>query len=137
MNLASQKELDLVQMAGGAVPPVCRLLDYGKYKYDALKKEKELRKAQKIIETKEVHLSMTIEEYDIDYRVKNAIKFLQAGDKVKVVLRMNGRQQAYAGKAKEIVKDFVGRVSEYGSTEKDPEHLGRNVFVVINPKKNA
>ena len=135
LALAEDRELDLVLMSPSAKPPVCKLLNYGKYKYEAMKKEKELKKAQKVVETKEVRLSMTIEEYDIDYRVKNAIKFLQGGDKVKVTLKMKGRQQSYSARAVEIIKDFVGRVSDYGFIEKEPEIAGKNIFVVINPKK--
>lgn len=122
-------------MSGGTVPPVCKILDYGKFKYDALKKDKEIKKSQKVIETKEVKLSMTIMEYDIAYRISSATKFLQEGNKVKVSLRMNGREQAYVKKAIEIVKDFCNRLSDVGTTEKEPEHLGRNVFVIISPKK--
>ncbi len=135
-STAESKGLDLVMMSGAAKPPVCKILNYGKFKYEAIKKDKEVRKAQKIVETRELRLSMTIEEYDIAYRVKNAIKFLQAGDKVKLVLRMKGRQQAYTARAIEIMKDFVSRVAEYGYTEKDPEVTGRIIFVVINPKKS-
>ena len=136
MSLAEEKGLDLVLMAGNSKPPVCRLLNYGKFKYDAIKKEKEIKKAQKIVETKEVHLSMTIDEHDISYRVTSAIKFLQNGDKVKVALRMKGREQAYANKAVEVVKDFVARLSEYGAMDKEPEKVGRNIFAIVNPKKN-
>lgn len=135
MSMAEEKGLDLVLMAGNSKPPVCRLLNYGKFKYDALKKEKEIRKSQKIIETKEVHLSMTIDEHDIAYRVTSAIKFLQNGDKVKVALRMKGREQAYSNKAIEIVKEFISRLSEYGSLDKEPEKVGRNIFAIVNPKK--
>lgn len=122
-------------MAGNSNPAVCRLLNYGKFKYDALKKEKEIKKSQKIIETKEVRLSMTIEEHDIKYRLANAQKFLKNGDKVKVSLRMKGREQAYVKKAIEIVKDFCSRLSEFGSLDKEPEHAGRNIFAVITPNK--
>ncbi len=122
-------------MAGNSNPAVCRLLNYGKFKYDALKKEKEIKKSQKIIETKEVRLSMTIEEHDIKYRLSNAEKFLKNGDKVKVSLRMKGREQAYVKKAIEIVKDFCSRLSEFGSLDKEPEHVGRNIFAVITPNK--
>lgn len=134
MAKAEEKGLDLVMMSGASKPPVCKILNYGKYKYEAIKKEKEIRKAQKIVEIKEVRLSMTIEEYDIEYRVKSAIKFLQAGDKVKLTLKMKGRQQAYSARAVEIINDFVSRLSDYGYTEKAPESAGRNVFVVVNPK---
>ncbi len=137
LSIAEGKGLDLVMMSGASKPPVCKILNYGKYKYEATKKEKELRKAQKKIEVKEIKLSMTIEEYDTAYRVKNAIKFLQGGDKVKVSLRMRGRQQAYSKRAIEIIKDFVARVGEYGFTEKEPEIAGPNIFVIISPKKNA
>lgn len=136
MAKAEEKGLDLVMMAGNSKPPVCRLLNYGKFKYDALKKEKEIRKAQKIVETKEIHLSMTINEHDIAYRVTSAIKFLQNGDKVKIALRMKGREQAYANKGVELVKEFANRLSEFGSMDKEPEKVGRNIFAVVNPKKN-
>ncbi len=136
LSLAQSKDLDLVMMSGASKPPVCKILNYGKFKYDAVKKDKEIRKSQKVVETKEVQLSMTIEEYDIAYRVKNACKFLQGGNKVKVTLKMKGRQQAYASRAIEIIKDFVSRVSECGFIEKEPEIAGRNAFVVITPKKN-
>lgn len=135
LEIAEERGYDLVLMSGASVPPVCKLLNYGKFKYEALKKEKEMKKSQKIIETKEVRLSMTIEEHDIAYRVSSATKFLKEGNKVKVTLRMKGREQAYVKKAIEVVKDFCARVSEFGLTEKEPELLGRNVFVVISPKK--
>ena len=122
-------------MSGNAVPPTCKLMNYGKYKYDSIKKEKEMKKSQKIIETKEVRLSMTIEEHDIAYRISSATKFLKDGNKVKVSLRMQGREQAYVKKAIEVVKDFCARLAEFGTTEKEPELLGRNIFVIISPKK--
>lgn len=122
-------------MSAGSVPPVCKILNYGKFKYDALKKDKEIKKSQKIIETKEVRLSMTIDEHDILYRVSSTTKFLKDGDKVKVSLKMRGREQAYVKKGIEIVKDFCARLDEVGQLEKEPELVGRNIFVVISPKK--
>ena len=133
--IAEEKGLDLVLMAGNSTPAVCRLLNYGKFKYDALKKEKEIKKSQKIVETKEVRLSMTIEEHDIQYRLASAQKFLKGGDKVKVSLKMKGREQAYVVKGIEIVKDFCSRLKEYGTLDKEPEHVGRNIFAVITPNK--
>lgn len=135
LAIAEEKGLDLVMMSGGTTPPVCKLLDYGKFKYDAIKKDKEIKKSQKIIETKEVRLSMTIDEHDIAYRISSATKFLKEGNKVKVSLRMKGREQAYVKKAIEVVKDFCARLDEFGTLDKEPELLGRNVFVVISPKK--
>lgn len=122
-------------MSSGTNPPVCKILNYGKFKYDALKKDKEIKKSQKIVETKEVRLSMTIDEHDKTYRISNMIKFLQEGNKVKISLRMKGREQAYVKKAIEIVKEFCDRVAEYGTADKDPELLGKNIFVVVSPKK--
>ena len=135
LSKAEEKGLDLVLMSGGTVPPVCKILNYGKFKYDAIKKDKEIKKAQKIIETKEVRLSMTIDEHDKIYRISNATKFLQEGNKVKISLRMKGREQAYVKKAIEIVKDFCSRLEEFGTIDKEPELVGRNIFVVISPKK--
>lgn len=122
-------------MSSGTNPPVCKILNYGKFKYDALKKDKEIKKSQKIVETKEVRLSMTIDEHDKTYRISNMIKFLQEGNKVKISLRMKGREQAYVKKAIEIVKEFCDRVAEYGTVDKEPELLGKNIFVVVSPKK--
>ena len=134
-SIAEEQGLDLVLMAGNSTPAVCRLLNYGKFKYEALKKEKEIKKAQKIVETKEVRLSMTIEEHDIQYRLSNAQKFLKNGDKVKVSLKMKGREQAYVKKGIEIVKDFCSKLSQFGSLDKEPEHVGRNIFATLTPNK--
>lgn len=134
-SIAEEQGLDLVLMAGNSTPAVCRLLNYGKFKYEALKKEKEIKKAQKIVETKEVRLSMTIEEHDIEYRLSNAQKFLKNGDKVKVSLKMKGREQAYVKKGIEIVKDFCAKLSQFGSLDKEPEQVGRNIFATLTPNK--
>ncbi len=122
-------------MNGGAKPAVCKLMDYGKYKFDAIKKEKELKKNQKTIEVKEIQLSMTISDHDIAYRVTNAKKFLSDGNKVKISLRMRGRQQAYAKTCIEVVKNFAAKLEDVGTCEKEPEVNGRNIIVVVSPKK--
>lgn len=122
-------------MAPNAKPVVCKIMDYSKYKFDALKKEKELKKNQKIIEVKEIQLSMTIGEHDISYRVTNAKKFLAEGNKVKLVLRMRGRQQVYTDTCVKVVKDFVSRLEGSGYTEKEPEIAGRNIIVIVLPVK--
>ena len=122
-------------MNGGAKPAVCKLMDYGKYKFDAIKKEKELKKNQKTIEVKEIQLSMTISDHDIAYRVTNAKKFLSDGNKVKISLRMRGRQQAYAKACIEVVKNFAAKLEDVGTCEKEPEVNGRNIIVVVSPKK--
>ncbi len=134
-NEADKAGLDLVLMSPNGNPPVCKLMDYGKYKFDTLKKEKEIRKNQKISEIKEIQLSMRIDDYHISFKLKNAQKILQDGDKVKVSLRMRGREQAYSKNAVEIVKKFVSDLADYGFIEKEPVIMGKNVSVVINPKK--
>lgn len=134
-DIADKGGFDLVLMSPNANPPVCKLMDYGKYKFDTLKKEKEIRKNQKISEIKEIQLSMRIDDYHISFKLKNAQKILQDGDKVKVSLRMRGREQAYSKNAVEIVKKFVADLADYGFVEKEPAIMGKNVFVVINPKK--
>ena len=135
LAIADEKDLDLVLMNASSKPAVCKLMDYGKYKFDAIKKEKELKRNQKIIEVKEIQLSMTISDHDIAYRVTNAKKFLSEGNKVKVSLRMRGRQQAYAKTCIEVVKNFVSKLEDAGTTDKEPEVNGRNIIVVVNPKK--
>lgn len=134
-QIADNEGLDLVLMNGNGSPAVCKLMDYGKFKFDSLKREKELKKNQKIAEVKEIQLSMRIDEYHTSFKLKNAQKILQEGDKVKVSLRMRGREQAYAKNAVEDVEKFVEALSEYGTTDKKPEVMGHNVTVVISPKK--
>ena len=133
-QLADQAGLDLVKISPNAVPPVCRIMDYGKFIYDKAKKEKENRKNQKVVEIKEIQLSMTIEQHDIDIKAKNALKFLTAGNKVKVALRMRGRQQAYSAKGIEIVNNFCAALEGAGVKDKEPKVEGRNVVVILNPK---
>lgn len=135
-QIADNEGLDLVLMSGNSNPAVCKIMDYGKYKFDTIKKEKEIKKNQKIVELKEIQLSMRIDQYHINFKLKNAQKILQEGDKVKVSLRMRGREQAYAKNAVEVVEKFVEALSEFGSIDKKPEIMGRNVVVVINPKKS-
>ena len=133
-KIADNQGYDLVLMSASSNPVVCKIMDYSKYKFDSIKKEKELRKNQKIIEVKQIQLSMTISDHDISYRVKSATKFLQDGNKVKVVLRMKGRQQSFVKNCIEVVKNFVSLLYEVGTTEKEPEVNGRNISVVISPK---
>ena len=133
-SIADSQGLDLVKISPNAVPPVCKIMNYGKFMFDKAKREKEARKNQKVIEMKEVQLSMTIEQHDIDIKAKNAIKFLQSGNKVRVVLRMRGRQQAYSERGIEIVNNFCTQIEEHSIKDKEPKVEGRNVVVVLNPK---
>ncbi len=134
-NAIAEKEgLDLVKISPSAVPPVCKIMDYGKYLFDKTKKEKEQRKNQKIVELKEVQLSMTIEQHDIDIKAKNATKFLLNGDKVKVSIRMSGRQQAYAERGVETENKFAESLSEISIIEKPAKVEGRNIIMILAPK---
>ena len=128
---------DLVKISPNAVPPVCKIMDYSKFKFDQAKRLKELKKNQKVIEVKEIQLSMTIELHDMETKAKHAVKFLTAGNKVKVVLRMRGRQQAYASKGIEIVNNFALMLDEVGEKEKEPKVEGRNIVVIVQPKKKT
>lgn len=132
---AESAGLDLVMMSAGNGIAVCKILDYGKYKFDTIKKEKELKKNQKVVEIKEIQLSMTIDKRDLEIKAKRGLEFLSDGNKLKVVLRMSGRQQAYSAKAVEVVKTFCDLVAEKGTRDKEPEIVGRNIIVVVTPIK--
>lgn len=133
-ELADKEGLDLVKISPNAVPPVCRIMDYGKYLFDKTKREKEQRKNQKIVELKEVQLSMTIEQHDIDIKAKNAVKFLNNGDKVKVSIRMSGRQQAYFERGIETENKFAESLEEIAVIEKPAKVEGRNIIMILAPK---
>ena len=134
-EIATESDLDLVLMSSSSTPYVCKIMDYGKYKFDAIKKEKELKKNQKVSELKEIQLSMTIDTHDLEVKAKHGRRFLNDGDKVKVVLRMRGRQQAYTQNGIEVVKDFFNMLSDVGMFDKGPEVVGRNILLIISPKK--
>ena len=133
-ELADKQGLDLVKISPHTNPPVCKIMDYGKFLFDKAKKEKEHRKNQKVVELKEVQLSMTIEQHDIDIKAKNAIRFLQNGDKVKVSIRMSGRQQAYSDRGVETENKFAESLAEYAVIEKPAKVEGRNIIMILAPK---
>ena len=135
LAIAEEQNLDLVLMSPNAEPPVCKIIDYGKFKFDQAKKLKEQRKAQKTVEIKEIQLSMTIEKHDIDVKAKHAQKFLSSGDKVKVTIRMKGRQQARPEMGIEVMNTFFEVVKDFGVIEKAPEIMGRNIFMILAPIK--
>lgn len=132
---ANERALDLVMISPNANPPVCRIMDHGKYLFELQKKEKEAKKKQKVISVKEVRLSAKIEQHDFDFKVKNAIKFLQAGDKVKVSVKFRGREIAYKDSGYEVLQKFAEAVSEYGSVDKKPIIEGRNMSMYLSPTK--
>ena len=134
MKLAFEKKLDLVNIAPTAKPPVCKILDYGKYRYELQKKEKEAKKKQKITQVKEIRLSTFIEEHDLVVKAHNAVKFLKEGDKVKVSLRFKGREKDYASKGQAVMAKFAEVISEVGVIEKKPEFEGRSLIMILAPK---
>ncbi len=136
-RIADQKNLDLVKISPTTVPPVCKIMDYGKYKFDTAKRDKDARKNQKASELKEVWLSMTIENHDLETKAKSAMKFLTAGDKVKVSIRMKGRQQAHAILGVDVMNRFFAIVESVAVMEKKPLTEGRNILMVLSPKKQA
>lgn len=135
MRLAEEENLDLVKISPTAVPPVCKIMDWGKFKFEQAKKEKENRKNQKIVELKEVQLSMTIDVGDVNVKAKQATRFLEAGNKVKVSIRLRGRQMAHASLAKKVMTDFADLLKEIGVVEKPVNQEGRNLIMILAPAK--
>lgn len=136
LNMAAEADLDLVMISPTAKPPVCRIMDYGKYRFEQTKREKEARKNQKQAEVKEIRMSLNIDTNDLNIRVKNAVKFLQNGDKVKVTVRFRRmREMSHMNLCEELMKKFLDAVSEYGSSDKPAKLEGKNYAVVISPKK--
>jgi translation initiation factor IF-3 len=134
MQIALEKKLDLVMISPTANPPVCKILDYGKYRYELQKKEKEAKKKQKVTQLKEIRLSPSIEEHDLLVKATNAIKFLKEGDKVKVSLRFKGRERDYTSVGVRVMNKFAEIVSEVGAIEKKPEFEGRSMIMIVAPK---
>ena len=130
---AEQDELDLVLIAPQGNPPVCRIMDYSKYKYEQNKKEKEMKRNQKTIEIKEVWLSMTIDIGDLNTKANIARKFLKEGNKVKATIRMRGRQQAYASQGVEVMKKFAEILADVARIDKQPTTEGRNISMFLAP----
>jgi translation initiation factor IF-3 len=134
MEIALEKKLDLVMISPTANPPVCKILDYGKYRYELQKKEKEAKKKQKTTQIKEIRLSPSIEAHDLTVKANNAIKFLKEADKVKVSLRFKGRERGYTDVGVVVMNKFADAVSEFGIVEKKPEFEGRSMIMILTPK---
>lgn len=124
----------MVKVSPNAVPPVCRIMDYGKYKYELTKKEKESKKKQKVITVKEIRLTPTIDEHDLQVKIKNAVKFLEKGDRVKVVVRFRGRQLGHTEIGREVLNKFIDATSEYSVIDKTPKMEGRQMVMFLNSK---
>ena len=134
MDIAYNKKLDLVKVAPNARPPVCRIMDYGKYKYEMAKKEKEARKNQRVINVKEVRMTPNIEEHDLNVKARRAIDFLKNGDKVKVSIRFRGRELGHTDIGKDVLLEFAEITAEYGVIDKQPKMEGRNMVMFLVSK---
>jgi translation initiation factor IF-3 len=134
LQIAQDAGLDLVNVAPTAKPPVCRIMDYGKYRYEMQKKEKEARKNQKIVEVKEVRFSATIDEHDFQTKLRNVIKFLKDGDKVKMSVRFRGREIAHAEIGQKVLERVAAEVEELAIVERKPKLEGRSMIMILSPK---
>ncbi|MBO4235326.1 MAG: translation initiation factor IF-3 [Firmicutes bacterium] len=134
LKLSEEKNLDLVLISPNAEPPVCKILDYGKFRYESQKREKDAKKKQKVIQVKEVRLSTFIEEHDIQVKANTACKFLQDGDKVKVSLRFRGRELGHTDLGREVMEKFAELCGEYATVDKNPVMEGRVLTMFLAPK---
>ena len=135
MKLAEEAELDLVKIAPNAKPPVCKIIDYGKYRYELARKEKEAKKKQKTVEVKEIRLSPNIDTNDLNTKVNAAKKFLSKGNMVKITLRFRGREMAHIAQSKHILDDFAKEVEDMAVVEKAPKQEGRSISMVLAEKR--
>lgn len=136
LKIAVERNLDLVEVAPNAVPPVCRIMNYGKFKYEQSKKEREAKKNQKVINIKEVKLRPNIEENDLQTKTRNAVKFLQAGDKVKVTIMFRGREITHPELGKNLCDRLAEAVKDYAKVEKEAKVEGRNMIMILSPVKS-
>ena len=135
MKIAREADLDLVKVAPQAKPPVCKIIDYGKYRYEMARKEKEAKKKQKVVEVKEIRMSPNIDTNDLNTKMNAAKKFLDKGNKVKVTLRFRGREMAHMQSSRHILDDFAESLAEVAVIEKAPKIEGRSISMVLTEKK--
>ncbi len=137
LKIAVEKELDLVKIAPGSNPPVCKVMDYGKFRFEQAKKEKEAKKNQRVIEIKEIRMSPGIGENDFNTKLKNGQKFLNDGDRVKVSVRFRGREMAHTEIGEQLLKDFAAKCADIATLDKNPKLEGRNMSMFLSPKPQA
>lgn len=135
MHLAEEAGLDLVKISPNAIPPVCKIMDFGKFKFEQAKKEKENKRNQKVVELKEVQLSVTIDVGDVKVKARKATEFLEDGNKVKVTIRLRGRQMAHAHLGKDVMMNFYELLKEIAVIEKPVNQEGRNLIMILGPAK--
>jgi len=133
---AADQDLDLVLVASQADNPVCRIMDYGKYMFEQAKREREAKKNQKVTEVKKVQLKLNTEAHDLEYKTRNACRFLQDGDRVKVVLKFRGREMAYTHRGFDVLEQFVAACEGFGQVDREPRVEGRNMVLYLAPRKN-
>ena len=134
-NLAVSQNLDLVKIAPQAVPPVCKIMDYGKFRFEQAKREKEAKKNQKIVDIKEIRMSLNIDTHDFNTKMGHANSFLKSGDKVKVTVRFRGREMAHPKLGEELLKRAAATCEEFGAPDKLPKLEGRSMVILLNPKQ--
>lgn len=134
LDIAYEKNLDLVLVAPNVNPPVCKIMNYGKYKFEQAKKEKEAKKKQKVYELKELRITPNTEEHDFNFKAKNARKFLEDGCKVKITVRFRGRELNYVKQGESILNNFIENLSDIATPEKKPVLEGKNMFIILAKK---
>ncbi len=136
LKVAEGKGMDLVKISPNAVPPVCRIMDYGKYRFEQAKREKEARRNQHVIEIKEIRMSPGIADNDFNVKLKNGMKFLKDGDRLKVSVRFRGREMAHTSIGEELLNRYAQECAEMASLDKPPKLEGRNMSIFLSPKPN-
>lgn len=136
LDIAGEKKLDLVLVSPNAQTPVCKIMNYGKYRFEQSKKEKEAKKKQKIQETKELRITPNIEEHDFGFKAKNARKFLEDGNKVRITVRFRGRELNNTKMGENVLNDFIKALEDIAVVEKSPKLEGKNMFVILAKKAN-
>lgn len=134
LNKAEESKLDLVLVAPNVNPPVCKIMNYGKYKFEQAKKEKEAKKKQKVVELKEIRITPNIEEHDFGFKAKNARKFIEDGNKLKITVRFRGREINNSKLGEEVLNKFIENLSDIANVEKSPKLEGRNMFIMLSKK---
>ena len=137
LRIAEERELDLVKISPQAKPPVCKIMDYGKYRFEQAKRDKEAKKNQRVMEVKEIRMSPGIGENDFNTKLKSAIKFLSDGDRVKVSIRFRGREMAHTDIGEQLLRDFAAQCSEVATLDKEPKLEGRTMAMFLSPKSAA
>jgi len=135
MKIAIEKDLDLVKIAPASNPPVCRVMDYGKYKYEQAKRVKEVRRHQHVVEVKEIRMSPSIGINDFNVKLKNGLKFLKEGDRLKVTVRFRGREMAHTDIGEKLLEKFAAQCAELGNVDKNPKLDGRHMSMYLTPKQ--